>query len=218
MDLGLILSAYLILYMLASLTGTFFTEQTIVVGRLLITLLIYALVTWIIFRICQRNNHSALPRFGLQRSNLVWIKQVPSYYLETFPLLIGASLIYQFILISLGVELEAQAVSEMLIEGSQLEQIILALMAVILAPFFEELLFRGLIFPALTRYLGLSGGIVLTSLLFAWVHFNLPATAPLFVFSAATCFAYWRTGSLWVCIGMHAVFNFISIFSLLHLT
>jgi membrane protease YdiL (CAAX protease family) len=46
----------------------------------------------------------------------------------------------------------------------------LALMAVLLAPFFEELFFRGFLQPLLTRSLGLVFGIVITAALFGGLH------------------------------------------------
>jgi hypothetical protein len=46
----------------------------------------------------------------------------------------------------------------------------LAIMAITLAPFFEELFFRGLLQPLLTRTFGLVLGILLTAALFGSLH------------------------------------------------
>ena len=46
------------------------------------------------------------------------------------------------------------------------------------------------------------------------MHFHLPSFAALFLLSGALCLAYWRTGSLWVSIGMHTIFNAVSILAL----
>ena len=83
-----------------------------------------------------------------------------------------------------------------------------------LDPLYEEVLFRGVLFPYLTKRAGLAGGTLLVSALFALLHFHLPSMAPLFLLSIALCLAYWRTGSLWVNIGIHAIFNATSILAL----
>src|SRR5581483_1910101 len=46
----------------------------------------------------------------------------------------------------------------------------LALMAITLAPFFEELFFRGFLQPLLTRTFGLVLGVLLTAALFGGLH------------------------------------------------
>lgn len=102
--------------------------------------------------------------------------------------------------------------------------------AVVVAPLWEELLFRGhiqtLLREALTRLRAAAkgtagfpddagrrarpleswGAILLASLLFAGVH--QPWTAPP-IFCLSVCFglAYERTGNLWTSVTMHAMFN-----------
>lgn len=83
---------------------------------------------------------------------------------------------------------------------------------VILAPVCEECIFRGFFYAVGKRYLGpLVSGFV-TALLFAAVHLSLPALGGLFVLGLCFTLAYERTGSLFVPIGMHALFNFTSLF------
>ena len=88
------------------------------------------------------------------------------------------------------------------------------LVAVFGAPVYEELIFRGILFPYLAKRAGLAGGVVATSLVFALVHLHLPSMVPLGLLSAALCLAYWRTGSLWPSIGMHMLFNAVSILAI----
>lgn len=45
-----------------------------------------------------------------------------------------------------------------------------ALLGIVVAPFVEELVFRGFIFPVMERWVGTIGGIVTTALLFTGVH------------------------------------------------
>ena len=79
--------------------------------------------------------------------------------------------------------------------------------AVVLAPFAEEALFRGILLPLLVRRIGPGAGLALTAIGFAAVHADLGTFAALALFSVALSLAYARTGTLWVPVGMHALFN-----------
>ena len=82
---------------------------------------------------------------------------------------------------------------------------------VLIQPACEEFLFRGFFYGVWKRYLGPLGAGFLSCLLFATFHTSLAALAGLFVLSVCLTLAYERTGSLLVPIGMHALFNFVSL-------
>lgn len=99
-------------------------------------------------------------------------------------------------------------------------------MAILLAPLFEELLFRGLMQTFLTRMLtgpaegelpvgtrvqGRWQSILITSLLFAAIHGEPAFLPPLFVLSVGMGVAYERSGSLWVPMVMHSLFNGVQV-------
>lgn len=83
--------------------------------------------------------------------------------------------------------------------------------ATLLAPVFEEVLFRGHLQTALTAALPRSRwpAIVISSLLFAMLHDAWTAPA-IFALSFAIGIAYEWTGSLWVAIAIHVTFNAVS--------
>jgi uncharacterized protein len=90
------------------------------------------------------------------------------------------------------------------------------LVAVVMAPLVEEVLFRGVLFQALRRRLGLWPGALLSSLVFTLIHveivFSQPvALAGLFSLGVFLAWAFHRTGSLLVPILGHAVFNGVSV-------
>jgi membrane protease YdiL (CAAX protease family) len=91
------------------------------------------------------------------------------------------------------------------------EKVALIFIAVIIAPLFEEILFRGLLFPWVVRRAGLWPAVGLVSLFFAAIHMHLPSLLPLFLLSSFFCLAYARTRSLLVPIGMHAAFNGVTV-------
>ncbi len=85
------------------------------------------------------------------------------------------------------------------------------LSAVFQAPLVEEVLFRGYFYVTLKRYVGAVGASLFVSGLFAVCHGNLGVLPGLFLLSICQIIALERFGSLWVCIGMHACFNGLSL-------
>ncbi len=81
--------------------------------------------------------------------------------------------------------------------------------AVFLAPLVEELLFRGLILPALEQSLGSTGkAVIFSGLAFGLVHLQVAHQVPaLAVLGMILGYAYAKTRSLTLVILMHAIFN-----------
>ncbi len=128
------------------------------------------------------------------------------------PLLIGYNVVAQIVMHWIGYEPPVQDVTRIIHGASDLPtKVYFALLAVVIAPVVEELLFRGVLLPALTRYAGVKPAIVAVSVLFALVHGHLPSAVPLFILSAALSLAYIYRGSLVTSIAMHAFFNGMTI-------
>lgn len=85
------------------------------------------------------------------------------------------------------------------------------LAGVIIAPLCEEFLFRGFFYGVGKRYVGAWISGLATALLFAAFHASLTSLPGLFVLAVAFTLAYERTGSLFVPITMHALFNATSL-------
>jgi membrane protease YdiL (CAAX protease family) len=79
--------------------------------------------------------------------------------------------------------------------------------AVVVAPFCEETVFRGFLYPVAKRFAGPWVAAVFSGLVFAAAHDNVPALLPLFVLGAGLSVAYELTGSLWAPIFIHFCFN-----------
>jgi membrane protease YdiL (CAAX protease family) len=81
--------------------------------------------------------------------------------------------------------------------------------AVIVAPIVEEIIFRGLILPALHRFTGKAWiAIVITNLLFASMHSTgIPAWGALAMIGVVCSFAVYQTGSLYPAMVMHGIHN-----------
>lgn len=82
--------------------------------------------------------------------------------------------------------------------------------AVIIAPFCEEVFFRGFVFPGLRRGMAVGWAIVLSSLLFAVAHADPGSFAVLFVIGLALAILRWRSHSIWPTILLHTLNNGIA--------
>ena len=92
--------------------------------------------------------------------------------------------------------------------------VVFALAAGLGAPIAEEIYFRGLMQPALQRYLGGVGGLLATSVLFGFAHLGnnpVEVVLPLAAFGLIVGALAWRTGRLGPGIIAHITFNGITV-------
>lgn len=214
-QVGVVLGALVLLYSCSSFAGLFFYEEQLPVVQLAVTFLIYMVIVALMVLINQRRDRSWSENYGLEFRQLKKMSLSPVFYLASIPFLLLTVFVWHLLLKQVfGVEIELQEVAQMVSHEISWLQILYIVVAIGVAPVFEELLFRGLLFPYLAKRIGIAGGTVLVSMLFAIMHFHLPSLAPLFLLSALFCLAYWYTGSLWPGIGMHAIFNTVNILAL----
>ena len=104
-----------------------------------------------------------------------------------------------------------------LVLGSQdpLALFLLGLTAVVLAPLFEETIFRGALLPVLAKRWGTAGGVVLSALLFAMAHISIGELAPLTVLGIGLALVRVSTGRLLPSVLMHALWNAVTFLNLL---
>jgi membrane protease YdiL (CAAX protease family) len=153
--------------------------------------------------------------FGMARKRLKLLPLSFLIYLAVLPLIGLISLLYQKILVQLlGNEVEIQAIAQLISDSNSWVKAGYIALAVVAAPLYEEIIFRGVLFPMAARRIGLPGGMLAISAVFALLHFHLPSLMPLFLLSIVLCLTYWRTGSLWTSIGLHALFNGATVLAL----
>jgi len=214
-ELGLALAALLLLYLLSAVVSLVLGGSD-AVGMALAGILSACATLAVVARINRRRGGTWAAGFGLGGRQLKTLLLSPVFYLATAPFLMIATGVWHLLLERvLGMETEMQDAMQLIAQGSAGIKLLYILLAVVAAPLFEELVFRGLLFPYFVKRAGLAGGTLLVSVGFALLHLHTPSLVPLFLLSAALCLAYWRTGSLWVSIGMHAIFNATSILALL---
>ena len=91
----------------------------------------------------------------------------------------------------------------------------LALTALVLAPLFEETLFRGVLLPVVGRRYGGPTAVVASAAIFALAHLSLSELAPLFVLGLGLGWLRWRSGRLASCALMHGLWNGMTFANLL---
>jgi membrane protease YdiL (CAAX protease family) len=129
-------------------------------------------------------------------------------FLILLPLITAASLGWQFLLARLGLEAAPQdLVGMFLAVDSPWLLAAMILLATVVAPVSEELVFRAGLF----RYLHVRAprwiALLLPAMLFAALHANLASFAPLTVLGMLFALAYERTGRIAVPIIAHGLFN-----------
>jgi membrane protease YdiL (CAAX protease family) len=80
----------------------------------------------------------------------------------------------------------------------------------ILAPFIEELFFRGFVYRTFIKTWPVWLASILSAVLFALVHFQLQTFFPLFLLGLILNSAYQRTGSVWTSMAFHSLNNTIA--------
>lgn len=92
------------------------------------------------------------------------------------------------------------------------EAVLVVVYGVLVAPLFEEVIFRGFLLPPAVRRLGARGGILLTAGLFGLMHLSDPAAVPPLVFlGVLLAWTRLRSGSLWPAIVLHMGNNILAV-------
>ncbi len=149
--------------------------------------------------------------YGLKSPLFETLKQIFVRYLKMVLICAGGAFLWGAFLNLFGIKPEVQDVAKIIIESPINLRIYLIFLAAILAPIFEEFVFRGVFLPCLLKRFSFRNSAVILSLIFAMLHGHLQAFLPLFIVSMCLCYAYLRSGSLWVNIGMHALFNGVNL-------
>jgi membrane protease YdiL (CAAX protease family) len=79
--------------------------------------------------------------------------------------------------------------------------------AMVLAPLFEETLFRGVLLPALGQRWGDTAGVLVSALVFGLAHLSLGELLPLVVLGVGLGWLRLRSGRLGPCVLMHGLWN-----------
>ncbi|HEY0753684.1 MAG TPA: type II CAAX endopeptidase family protein [Ktedonobacteraceae bacterium] len=126
-------------------------------------------------------------------------------------LIIGADWLYSWVVATLHLNLQTndQLVQQYSLYEPLTTYAILA-GSVLIAPFCEEIFFRGFVFPGLLRDLSPLWAVLVSSALFAVAHADPGSFIPLFLIGLALGFLRWRTGSTWASMSLHILNNLLA--------
>lgn len=135
--------------------------------------------------------------------------------LVVLPLTWGLQLLSSLLLQALTFHPEQQETVQILqnTEGWQ-NRLVLGVATIIIAPAAEEILFRGILYPAIKRWGYPRLAWWVTALLFAAIHHNLATFVPLAFLAVVLIWLYEHTGNLLACIITHSLFNAVNFIAL----
>lgn len=87
-----------------------------------------------------------------------------------------------------------------------------SLFAAVVGPIIEELFFRGFMYSALKKYVGIFWATALTASIFAMLHSNLAGFLPIMVLGIVLAYLYEKTGTLVSSMTLHIVHNLGMVF------
>ena len=125
------------------------------------------------------------------------------------------SFVYVLVLKSVfGIDAPPSKIDELVSNGNISGNILIVVTAVI-APFCEEVYFRGFLYPAFKKSFGVAIGIFLSSLLFALAHLEIYSFLPIMIIGWILAYLFEKTKSIFTAIFLHAAYNLILILLLL---
>jgi membrane protease YdiL (CAAX protease family) len=172
----------------------------------------YAVLLLVVWGAARASGHTLSSAVGLGPSS------VRSAMLIGLSVAVGARVIagvYGIVLERLGVELPGQNMDPtQLLPESPVGVFFTVLLAIVIAPLVEEIVFRGVLLSALAQRWGTAVGVGVSSAVFALVHVLPFAIPPIFVLSLVLGWVFVRTRSLWPCVAAHALFNAFGVLAL----
>ena len=98
--------------------------------------------------------------------------------------------------------------------NNYLSFLLLLVTTTLLAPLFEEIIFRGILLPTLSRDFGVISGIIVSAFIFALAHLSLGEMPPLFVLGIGLGITRITSGSLFSSVIMHSLWNGLTFLNL----
>ena len=182
---------------------------TLALGNLVLILLI------LIYSRLWQKHRPETPSLLLGRNGTIFdcLKYGVLACLAWIPVHLSIALLWGGLLQALGHEMVPQQAVSLFLNALQNDQSLLKFLimvnVVVMAPWVEELLFRGLLFRWLLGYRSVLASAILSGVFFGVIHDALTSIVPIAFLGVALAWLYHRTGSLLTSIVFHTVFNAI---------
>ncbi|SHK42450.1 CPBP family intramembrane glutamic endopeptidase [Paramaledivibacter caminithermalis] len=122
---------------------------------------------------------------------------------------------------TIGVFIEKIEVSEWVVEAFDevfVNPIIAFISLCVIAPVFEEIIYRGIILEQLSKRYSFTTSIIVSGLIFAFIHANIHQGVNAFFIGLILGFIYLKTNSLLLCMLWHFANNFLVFITSIYIT
>jgi uncharacterized protein len=193
--------------LLVNLTGWNLQQATLLEKAIYILVSYGVLAIAVIgfLRLSIRSYQPISPEWFSFRSNTNWVLWGIGGYLVATPIVLLVSVVNDRVWHGKGGS--NPLLSLLLDSNDSLVFMLFLITAAIAAPVFEEYLFRGFLFPSLTRYFSVWQSIGLSGLIFAVAHLSVSEIFPLAVLGSILAYIYYRTGNLLASMLVHSLWN-----------
>jgi len=129
-------------------------------------------------------------------------------YIAIIPVIIGIMIATYYAAKLFEYRPPVQPIVEVFMEEKETSVLLLsAVFAAVFGPFAEEVFFRGFMYPAIRKKIGVFGGMLVTSAVFSFLHTHLVGFLPILVLGMLLAYLYEKTGSLLPSIFVHITHN-----------
>ena len=151
----------------------------------------------------QKNSFNQVFRIGLQKLNIFVIVYI-------IIIILAINLVSGYLFVDYPLQNNVNQISV-----SQKITILQLFSIVVLAPIIEELYFRGILFKYFEKTKCKFFILIITSLIFTFIHFNIPSSPTLFALGISLAYLKLITCSLFLPIIMHSLFNCLMLLMIL---
>ncbi|MCT4594473.1 MAG: CPBP family intramembrane metalloprotease [Anaeromicrobium sp.] len=178
--------------------------QNLINENIVLAITIAGLISFLIYILLLKN----------KEKNLWQVCNFEKLNMKVYPYIVGIFTCMAFISCSIAAILAKnftsyKQVSKMISTGGN--SIVGVICLVVFVPFFEEVLFRGLIYNELKKYLKIVPSIIIQGVIFALFHGNLVQGIYTFLLGITLALLYEWIGSIWVPIMGHGINNMMGV-------
>jgi membrane protease YdiL (CAAX protease family) len=187
------------------------SPDNIYLGKIFLNSLFIAVFFFVLIGlILKLKNHLTWREVGLkQGTGKNWLTMGISQGILLFFIM---TILVAIISLFFSFEVEEQAIVDVFkTAGSWRERILCLMIVSVAAPFSEELYFRGFLYPAVSKVTGKLPAVILTSIFFSFLHFDLVRFIPITIGGIWLNLLYIRTGSLYTSMVAHSIWNTLMI-------
>jgi len=162
---------------------------------------------YIIFQICKKFDRNPLKWLAFNNFKLKDFKYF-FYYFSAWPLIIFWGIIVEYLNIE---ALKNSNYSEEIVNALNNNYLIIFILACIVAPISEEIMFRGFLLKIIKQKYNIRLAIIINSFLFGLIHFNPSAIVPATILGGALSLIRIKTKSVFASIIIHSMHNLFAL-------